>query len=164
MTLDRTTTEILCLHDLPSLSPKLCFFVRSGPPFVIRSVLIGWGCPGLQTVDLSERENIDFGGERGEIVQTHNRVGQRGISSLLQLTLFTSVFVQRIEVFLLETENCTAMRCVFTMHGTNETQAVTFRIGQRAPSGPWSQVDKLPSLTKLVQALSKLSTKAFFFH
>jgi len=60
---------ILCLHDLPSLSPKVRYFARSGPPFVIRSVLIGWGCPGLQMVDLSEREN-GLWGERGEIVQT----------------------------------------------------------------------------------------------
>jgi len=57
---------ILCLHDLPSLSPKLRYFARSGPPFVIRSVLIGWGCPGLQMVDLSERENGLWGRERGD--------------------------------------------------------------------------------------------------
>jgi len=64
------------LLDLPSLSPKLCFFLlflmifcplfaRSGPPFVIRSVLIGSGSPGLQMVHLSERENGVWGRERG---------------------------------------------------------------------------------------------------
>jgi len=58
------TFSILCFHDLPSLSPKVRYFARSGPPFVIRSVLIGWGCPGLQMVDLSERENGLWGRER----------------------------------------------------------------------------------------------------
>jgi len=48
-----------------SLSAKLRFFARSGPPLVIQSVLIGWGCPGLQMVDLSERENVLWGRERG---------------------------------------------------------------------------------------------------
>jgi len=62
--------SILCLHDLPSLSPKLRYFARSGPPFVIRSVLIGWGCPGLQLVDLSERENGLWGRERGDRADT----------------------------------------------------------------------------------------------
>jgi len=61
---------ILCLHDLSSLSPKLCFFARSGPPFVIRGVLIGWGWPGLQMVDLSERENRLWGRERGDRANT----------------------------------------------------------------------------------------------
>jgi len=46
--------------------PKLRYFARSGPPFVIQSVLIGWGCPGLKMVDLSERENGLWGGERGD--------------------------------------------------------------------------------------------------
>ena len=59
-------TFILCLHDLPSLFPKLRYFALSDPPFVIRSVLIGWGCPGLQMVDLSERENGLWGRERGD--------------------------------------------------------------------------------------------------
>jgi len=59
---------ILYLHDLRSLSPKVRYFARPGPPFVIRSVLIGWGwgCPGLQMVDLSERENRLWGRERGD--------------------------------------------------------------------------------------------------
>jgi len=61
---------IQCLHDLPSLSPKLCFFAHSCPPFVIRSILIGWGCPGLQMVDLSERENRLWGRERGDRANT----------------------------------------------------------------------------------------------
>jgi len=65
-----TNMAILCLHDLPSLPLKLCFFARSGPPFVIRSVLIGWGCPGLQIVDLSERENGFWGRERGDRANT----------------------------------------------------------------------------------------------
>ena len=65
-----TCSAILCLHDLPSLSPKLCFTARSGPPFVIRSVLIGWGWPGLQMVDLSERENRLWGRERGDRANT----------------------------------------------------------------------------------------------
>jgi len=56
--------KILCLHDLPPLSPKLRYLARSGPPFVIRSLLIGWGCPGLKMVDLSERENGLWGRER----------------------------------------------------------------------------------------------------
>jgi len=60
----------LCLHDLSSLSPKPRFFARSGPPFVIRSVLIGWGCPGSKMVDLTNK--TEFGGERGEIEQTQN--------------------------------------------------------------------------------------------
>ena len=49
-----------------SLSPNLRFFARSGPPFVIRSVLIRLGCSGLQMVDLSERENGVWGRERGD--------------------------------------------------------------------------------------------------
>ena len=53
-----TTTRLLYLHDLPSLSPVF----RSGPPFVIRSVIIGCVCPGLKMTDLNEKE---FGGERG---------------------------------------------------------------------------------------------------
>ena len=65
-----TVNAILCLHDLPSLSHKLCFFARSGPPFVIRSVLIGWGCSGFQMVDLSERENRLWGRERGDRANT----------------------------------------------------------------------------------------------
>ena len=48
------------------LSPKVRFLARSGPPFVIRSVLVGWGCPGLQMVDLSEQENGLWGRERGD--------------------------------------------------------------------------------------------------
>jgi len=31
---------ILCLHDLLSQSPKVCFPARSGPPFVIRAIPI----------------------------------------------------------------------------------------------------------------------------
>jgi len=61
---------ILCLHDLPSLSPKLRYFARSGPPFVTRSVLIGWECPRLQMVDLSEREYGLWGRERGDRANT----------------------------------------------------------------------------------------------
>jgi len=64
------TKWTLCLHDLPSLFPKLLYFARSGPPFVIRSILIGWGCPGLQMVDLSERENGLWGRERGDRANT----------------------------------------------------------------------------------------------
>jgi len=58
----------LSLPDLPSLSQKLIvsLFARSDPPFVIRSVLIEWGCPGLQMVDLSERENRAWGRDRGD--------------------------------------------------------------------------------------------------
>jgi len=63
-------SAILCLHDLPFLSPKLHYFARSGPPFVIRSVLIEWGYPGLQMVDLSERENGLWGRERGDRANT----------------------------------------------------------------------------------------------
>jgi len=59
-------SSILCLHDLSSLSPKLRYFARSGPPFVIRSVLIRWGWLGLQILDLSERENGLWGRERGD--------------------------------------------------------------------------------------------------
>jgi len=61
------TFLILCLHDLPSLSPKLYYFDCSGPPYVIRSVLIGWGCPGLQLVDLTERGNGLWGREKGNL-------------------------------------------------------------------------------------------------
>jgi len=50
----------------PLSLPQLRYFARTGPPFVIRSVLIGWGCPGLQMVDLSERENGLWGRERGD--------------------------------------------------------------------------------------------------
>jgi len=47
------------LLDLPSLSPRLRFFARSGPlslarSFVNQSVLIGWVCPGLRMVNMSE--------------------------------------------------------------------------------------------------------------
>ena len=35
-----TVLKILCLHDLPSLSPKVRFLARSGPPFVIRGIPI----------------------------------------------------------------------------------------------------------------------------
>ena len=61
---------ILCLHDPLSLSPKLRFFTRSGPSFVIRSVLIGWGCLGSQMVDLSERENGVWRKERADRANT----------------------------------------------------------------------------------------------
>jgi len=37
------TKAILSLLDLPSHFPKLRSFACSGPPFVIRGVLIGWG-------------------------------------------------------------------------------------------------------------------------
>jgi len=67
--------EILCLHDLPPLSPKLRYFARSGPPFVIRSVIIGWGCPKLQMVDLSARESGLWGRERGDRANTDYKNG-----------------------------------------------------------------------------------------
>jgi len=66
---EKKRTAILCLHDLPSLFPKLRFIARSGSPFVIQSILIGWGCSGLQMVELRERENGVWGKERG-VVQT----------------------------------------------------------------------------------------------
>jgi len=66
----RSELFILCLHDLSILSPKLRFLARSGPPFVIQRDLIGWGCPGLQMVDLSERENGVWGRERGDLANT----------------------------------------------------------------------------------------------
>ena len=53
----------------PLSTPNSIFF-SLGLPFVVRSVLIGCECPGLQMVDLSERENGRREGERGEIVQT----------------------------------------------------------------------------------------------
>ena len=62
---------VVCLHDLPSLSPKLRYFARPGPPFVIRSVLIGWGCPDYKWWTCAS-EKTDFGGEREEIVKTQN--------------------------------------------------------------------------------------------
>jgi len=60
---------LLCLHDLPSLSPKVCFPARSGPPFVIRDIPIQWERSGLQMADLNE-QITEFWGERREIVQT----------------------------------------------------------------------------------------------
>jgi len=65
-------SRVRCFHCLiphsvfarsPLSPPKLRYFARSGPPFVIRSVLIGWGCLGLQMV---ERENGLSGRERGD--------------------------------------------------------------------------------------------------
>jgi len=50
----------------PLSLPQTPFFARAGPPFVIRSVLIGWGLSGLQMVDLSERENGIWKRERGD--------------------------------------------------------------------------------------------------
>jgi len=47
--------------------PQTPFFSRSGPPFVIRSVLIG--CPRL-VVDLSGRENTVWGRERRDRANT----------------------------------------------------------------------------------------------
>jgi len=57
-------------HDLPSLSPKLRFFARSGPPFVIRSIFLGLGCRGLQVADLNERKNGVWVEERGDRANT----------------------------------------------------------------------------------------------
>jgi len=57
----------------PFSLPQTPFFACSGPPFVIRSVLIGWGCPGLQMVDLSERENGFWGRERRDRANTEWR-------------------------------------------------------------------------------------------
>jgi len=74
---------ILCLHDILSLSPKLSFFARSGPPFQIRSVLIGLGCPKLQMVDLSERENRLCGGGRG--VRANTELGMEIESKRIDL-------------------------------------------------------------------------------
>ena len=63
--------DIVRLHDLLSLSPvNSVFFARSGRPFVIQSVLIGWGCSGLQMVNLSGRENGVWGRERGNRANT----------------------------------------------------------------------------------------------
>ena len=53
-----------------SLCPKPRFFARSGPPFVIQSDLIELGCPRLQMVDLSERENGVWRTERGDRANT----------------------------------------------------------------------------------------------
>ena len=63
------TIPVFARSSLPLFLPQTPFY-RSGPPFVIRSVLIRWGCPGLQMVNLSEK--TEFGGERGAIVQTQN--------------------------------------------------------------------------------------------
>jgi len=60
----------MSLHDLRSLTPTLRSLARSGPPFAIRIVLIGWGCPGLEMVDLSERENGVWGRERRDRANT----------------------------------------------------------------------------------------------
>jgi len=48
---------ILRFHDLLSHSPELRFSARSGPSFVIQSVLLGLGCLGWQMMDLGEWEN-----------------------------------------------------------------------------------------------------------
>ena len=48
-------------RSLLSPTPKLHIFARTGPPFVIRSVLNRLGCRILQMVDLSERENGVWG-------------------------------------------------------------------------------------------------------
>jgi len=61
-----------------SLSRKLRYFARSGLPFVIGSVLIGWRCPGLQMVDLSDRENGLLGRERGDRANTEKRSDCKG--------------------------------------------------------------------------------------
>ena len=73
---DELRATILCLHDFPSLSP-LTSVARSGPPFVIRSVLIGWGCPGLPMVDLSERNNGVWGREWGDRANTESSTEKR---------------------------------------------------------------------------------------
>jgi len=57
---------IFCVCTISLFSPpNSVLFARSGPPFVIRSVLIGRGCPGLQMVDLSERKNRLWGEREG---------------------------------------------------------------------------------------------------
>ena len=56
-----------------SNSVFFCFFVfssLSGPPFVIRSVLIGLGCPRLRMVDLSKGGNGVWGRNRGDRANT----------------------------------------------------------------------------------------------
>jgi len=45
---------ILCLHDLPSLSPPTPFSLSS---FVIRGIPIQWERSGVQMADLNERKN-----------------------------------------------------------------------------------------------------------
>jgi len=81
LSLDRQVIALQLLPELPSISRKYpcvhtllntIFWVSSISPlshklrFLIRSVLIGWGCPGLQMVDLSEWENWVWGRERGD--------------------------------------------------------------------------------------------------
>ena len=71
------TVLYVCTISPLSLSPKLRFFNRSGPPFIIRSVLFGWGCPGLQMADLPERPNasermVDLS-ERVNVVRERER-------------------------------------------------------------------------------------------
>jgi len=73
----KTNSHVLHLGVMPgavfylfSLFPKLLFLARPGPPFVIQSDLIRWGCPGLQMVDLSEREKGVWRRERGDCANT----------------------------------------------------------------------------------------------
>jgi len=61
---------ILCLHDLPSLSHKVCFLALSGPPFVIRGIPIQWERSRLQMADLNERKNRVWGREKGDRANT----------------------------------------------------------------------------------------------
>jgi len=68
-----------------SLSPKVCFLARSGPPFVIRSVLIGWGHPGhphpMRTLRITnggperaKKKNRVWGRETGDHANTEYTV------------------------------------------------------------------------------------------
>jgi len=95
-------TVILCLHDLPSLCPKVCFLARLGLPFLIRGIPIQWERSGLQMADLNKRKNRVWG--RREIVQTQNTYNQhtkfslvewarQGLSIRLIIDKFLSAFV-----------------------------------------------------------------------
>jgi len=63
-------TGILCLHDLPSLSPKDRFSLAL--PYVIRGIRIQWERSGLQMADLHERKNGVWGRERRD--RANNRI------------------------------------------------------------------------------------------
>jgi len=70
----KISVNILWLHDLPSLSPKVRFLARSGPPFVIRGIPIQYeNAPDYKWRTWTS-EIIEFGGEREEIVQTQNSI------------------------------------------------------------------------------------------
>jgi len=63
---------LFCVCTISPLSPKVRFVARSGPPFVIRAILIQWERSGLQMADLNERNNGVWGRERGDRANTEH--------------------------------------------------------------------------------------------